>query len=530
MKKQRSSIPKILGYSVFLVTLFFVIAVFVKYGEHYLNADISSQLVFADYVNKEGEFFPKGWFYSTEIELFAQLYSFFLHFFPNNWHMVRTCVVFISALILSISFLFMAKVLSCDYFSTLLGLSAILLPFSSGYMFLMTYGCFYQFYTATIFFDIGIILRMHQSKYRILCILAMAIVNIYVSLSGMRMLVINAVPIGIVCVLLFIRRVLNSESWERACASREWSIFIGGMLSGLFIMIGCVLNRFLFTNADFSMDNYTTTLLRQFTFPELLIHIQYMLEYLGFIGDIPMVSFNGIVSVITLVLFPLVLISPIILINYKKQLSLSLEDGFLTIYTIIAVFMGILLNVTTPKGRQAGSLGVCYYMAGFLALIFLTFILIAKIPSKMKGIHYSLVICLFLIFGVKSISTIRNEMQTGETQYEEAADWLVSNEYTEGFAPFWNANVLTEASNGKIEVWTIWDLKDAEIYHWLQAKSHAAVLPQGKCFVYVTSEDVWNKKVDTVFMESIASESVLLPCDDRLYLFDSGEEYIKNFR
>ena len=109
------------------------------------------------------------------------------------------------------------------------------------------------------------------------------------------------------------------------------------------------------------------------------------------------------------------------------------------------------------------------------------------------------------------------------------ADWLVENGYTEGFATFWNGNVLSEASDGRIEVWVLWDLENSQIYKWLQKTSHSSIYPEGKCFVYATSMQVFEKKVNTEFMESIAERSIILPNDDRLYLFNSGKEYMSNF-
>ena len=44
---------------------------------------------------------------------------------------------------------------------------------------------------------------------------------------------------------------------------------------------------------------------------------------------------------------------------------------------------------------------------------------------------------------------------TVPTQEEKVASWLVENNYSKGLGTFWNSAILTELSNGKIEMWNI---------------------------------------------------------------------------
>lgn len=68
-----------------------------------------------------------------------------------------------------------------------------------------------------------------------------------------------------------------------------------------------------------------------------------------------------------------------------------------------------------------------------------------------------------------------------------------------GYATFWNANVLTELSNGKIEVWS-WGVESSdefrnmtspdEIYEWLQLKDHKKERPEGKVFILLSNAEI----------------------------------------
>lgn len=72
---------------------------------------------------------------------------------------------------------------------------------------------------------------------------------------------------------------------------------------------------------------------------------------------------------------------------------------------------------------------------------------------------------------------------------ETICDWLVGQGYTQGYATFWNGNVLTEWSNGQIEMWVTEDFNDMEMHQWLQKSSHQQP-PEGQVFLITTQEEL----------------------------------------
>ena len=64
----------------------------------------------------------------------------------------------------------------------------------------------------------------------------------------------------------------------------------------------------------------------------------------------------------------------------------------------------------------------------------------------------------------------------------EVADWLHEQGYTRGYATFWQANVITELTDGAIEMWQVEDLASLAMRPWLQKTSHASP-PEGRTFV-----------------------------------------------
>ena len=79
------------------------------------------------------------------------------------------------------------------------------------------------------------------------------------------------------------------------------------------------------------------------------------------------------------------------------------------------------------------------------------------------------------------------------------ADKLVEEGYENGYATFWNGNVMTELSGGKIQMWvwseTTWDQHGTDVdamYQWLQLTSHDTERPTGKVFVLFSRKEFEN--------------------------------------
>ena len=81
------------------------------------------------------------------------------------------------------------------------------------------------------------------------------------------------------------------------------------------------------------------------------------------------------------------------------------------------------------------------------------------------------------------------------TMLKDVYAYLDSAGYTEGYSSFWSGNVLTELSDGGIDmrvVGTDYILSADDlgnVYHWLQRKSHLDTQPEGKFFLLLTGKE-----------------------------------------
>jgi hypothetical protein len=119
-------------------------------------------------------------------------------------------------------------------------------------------------------------------------------------------------------------------------------------------------------------------------------------------------------------------------------------------------------------------------------------------PLLRRILAFGAVLC-FLLIGIQGYASFehwqkREGIRTNDT-YVQIADALQERGYRNGYATFWNANILTELSDGAIDVWCVEAFdgdtpKHPAIYQWLQKKSHDTELPVGKTFVVWNAEEM----------------------------------------
>lgn len=70
---------------------------------------------------------------------------------------------------------------------------------------------------------------------------------------------------------------------------------------------------------------------------------------------------------------------------------------------------------------------------------------------------------------------------------------LLTDKWINGYATFWNGNIMTELSDGKIDVWATSCadelFKKDNINRWLQLSDHVESKPEGKIFVLLGQEE-----------------------------------------
>ena len=128
---------------------------------------------------------------------------------------------------------------------------------------------------------------------------------------------------------------------------------------------------------------------------------------------------------------------------------------------------------------------------------------IKEIYKNTIAIALVLFLCLCGILRYKNISALGSS-----DEFCIIAEEIQARGYKNGYATFWNGNVLTELTDGNVEVWTWCDgtegLKNInsinDTFKWLQAVEHDTKVPSGKLFIILTKDELsvfkWKDKLD----------------------------------
>jgi hypothetical protein len=166
-----------------------------------------------------------------------------------------------------------------------------------------------------------------------------------------------------------------------------------------------------------------------------------------------------------------------------RRAELAPRLRILLLTAAAALVLGMLINVVTGEGHNEYAVG--YYLLGVFLLVLAGFAHLELLRFGMPWLRRLCMLALCGVFFLQAALFTRNHMSTQENEYEHAAKALMQAGYEAGFATFWHGNVLTEASDGGLEIWTLESLHAPQRGAWLQQTRHMDTLPEGKVFVYV---------------------------------------------
>ena len=112
-------------------------------------------------------------------------------------------------------------------------------------------------------------------------------------------------------------------------------------------------------------------------------------------------------------------------------------------------------------------------------------------------------------------------MHTYNTELENIAQYLLEEDCVQGYATFWNANVLTEITDGEIDVYSVENWSTGDFNAWLQRKDHRDWAPVGSIFAIFTTQDLENG------VPGCDEEHLFYSSDDLcVVIYDSNEEFL----
>lgn len=447
----------------------------------YIDADMSSELVLAKLLSEEHAAISENWYYSTELRVlntqlvFAPLFNLF-----DSWQAVRAVGTALLLAIMVLCYVFMARSLNISTAGSFISAGVLLLPLSSSYTYSVLQGAFYIPHVCISFVLFGIICRTLSNNKRTLWTAFGGVLAFLAGLGGVRQVFVFTLPIIITAIIILISAYKSGRDLEK---SKAFLIISGVMLiaSG----VGCLVNRAVLPEV-YSFCNYgentygRDVAFYSFSVDGFAFFVNSIMELLGYHTG---ALFSG--YLIYNVLFGAILLA--VVFSVKQLLSCNYED-FLhkvtALFFIVAIALLGLIYCFTDLDRVAR---YCVPVVVFaLPITAAAFERIKELPK----LRISIAAAFLLLLAFCSANTYRTSYGSdANSELKAVISYLKSKDYDEGYSSFWSGNLVTELSDGDIEMHVVSSdiITSADglqyVYKWLQEKAHDTDVPEGRFFL-----------------------------------------------
>ena len=463
-----------------------------------LNADDASELVLAQLLNEEGGILSTNWFYSTEIRVFnSQLFLKIGLALTQDWRLARCIGALLMSLFLPAGYIYLVRPLKPARIAYV-GALILLMPFSLEYGTFALFNSFYASFVILVLFSVGAFLNfaMTTGPRRWWHLGFGCVVSLIACLPGIRLILSCYGPM----LLVGIFYVWNAWRKDEKRLLTPWhkTVLVGTGALFVAAAVGYLINAGILTKV-YHVTTYDGTTLYEFSPNTLIFNILSFFYTFGFSGKVHALGVYGMAAAAGIVASCIILWC---LATYGKRIS-TLPQGqqFLWHFFICTWVLNVVAQTLLKTDIQCPR----YLMPSLIFALPLVFCMPASWGTKTRTIPLALVAVLLV-----ATSTLRyylpsalgmtlpksseilefrlNVVNPSTSDLEEVTAYLEDHGVTEGYATFWHANILTELSNGDIEVWTLDETTKTDkvyLYTWLQRTEHQTRLPSGKAFVLV---------------------------------------------
>ena len=486
-----------------------LIVVNVLWGEHWINSDMAAEMIFSKLLAEEGRLIASSnWYYSTEFRvLYTQLVMTPLHYIFTDWHVIRVITNVVFYVLMLASFYFVCKLLKIRRRNVWLCALALFVPVSEAVMTHLQMGNTYMSHVILCFVTFGLFLRLcdreqrcHRGRY-IVCAVLFAAICVILGISGVRYMLDVLVPLIMTAGVFIIRsggfQVFRTEATKEHFVGflkteqvRYLFVSFAGLVCG---GVGYLINA-LFISKRYPFQTYDTTnfiAVHEGVFWDRVQNaLGELLQMFGYIENKPFLSLRGFITILAFAM------SATLGFTWVKSMRYSL------------VQRTALVEPTEQNHRRFTVLfaGVSYVLHLFVFVfttstmvdryfipIAIFFLLTLAIYMEWEGLVFDRVaVCLILggslaLAGVKTYYSFVSNDKNADRY--EVAEYLVEEGYTFGYASYWNSNIMTEVSDGALEMANLWSLESLGDFKW-SSKMSSYEPKEGKIFLIAETDEL----------------------------------------
>ena len=446
--------------------------------DHWLDSDMAAEMIFSRLLAESGHVFAtKEWYYSTEFRfLYTQLVMAPLFRLLDDWHLIRMITNIVTYALMVASCFYMMKPLKVKQKWVALTGAILLLPFSETMMTHMQMGNTYMPHVILVFFFFGLFLRLVKkegySRWRkgemvVLYFLLAVICGV----SGVRYLLALQCPLALAAFLyltfsgewkLFRSRFGTGpeamDCWKRIWKSPQAVYFYYGLLGAVGGLAGYCINV-LWVSRQYVFQTYEATnfiaVYQGILWERVQNAIGSLLMLFGYIPERGFLSLRGFITILSFAI-----IGILVYCSVKVCRGSHGQRFFVALFLAVSMGLNLFVFVFTTSTMVPR-----YYITTFVFVLpVIAFYIEGKEPAFDRFLAGLLLIGCFLMGTAKvTLSFLTVDKNEGK---REVAAFLEENGYDFGFATYWNANIMTELTDGAVEIANISDPENLEYFKW----------------------------------------------------------------
>lgn len=508
MKERRQGKVQPFYFAVLIVigALLMLTILNIFFGDHWLDSDMAAEMIFSKLIAGEGGLIAtKNWYYSTEFRvLYTQLFMVPLFHIFEDWHVIRTITNILTYILMLGSYFYFMKPLRVSKTAVVLSSVILLLPFSETFVTHMQMGNTYMPHVIIVFFGAGMFLRLAEQKKifevkNLLTTVCYILLSVVCGMSGVRYMLALQVPLVLtsLCYLMKsnafanLRREISVKNIISVLSVERLNYLIYSILGAFSALIGYVINVAVIAK-KYPFQTYDATNFIKI-FQGVLVErtqntLGNLLMLFGYIEEKGFLSLRGLISLVAFAL----LIGIALLAKRTGKLLKQAERSdvpalghkrFIQWFFIIAFVLNTFVFLFTTSTIVSR-----YYITVFIFVLPLlcVYFELEKLPLDKVLVFLFLCGCL----GLSTMKCVYSFVDKDKNAEEKkVAAYLEENDYTFGYASYWNANIMTELTNGKVEIANIQDFADMSYFRWSSPmKYYEEGYHSGKTFLLLTQE------------------------------------------
>lgn len=431
-----------------------------------IDSDASSELVLANHLAENGGILTADWGYSTELRVlntqlvYAPLFKIF-----KDWHMVRYFGALILQAILVGSYYVFTKATGISRKIFCISAGLFLLPVSVCYGRIVLYNGYYIPHISISLVIAGLVFAKNDGRsvtWIAVRTVALLVLSYLGGLGGIRQGMMTHAPLLLAVFIYFMMDDLVCKRETGPHTKKRLGYLLNAIGSAVCFFIGFWVNTNVLAKR-YEFSDYSENMVGLLDV-SYLKNVSYgLMHHFGFRDEVKLISTLGILSVLAVFLtIACIIVAIVQIVKYKehKDVSKALPS------VMFLSFLTVMLLVFAVLGKYYYY--VLYFtpiVAWFIPVLVQTF---CERPKEPRGLNMRRVlpmaaaVIIFLNGAVNGIYFLNHNKF--EQKYEglvftdreitqkldPVVDFLVENDYDRGYAHFWNANIITELSDGAV--------------------------------------------------------------------------------